>query len=63
MQPTTSLGIAELTESEMEQLVGGDDSCWCSGFKRLFGYAIGYALGELVDAVVSPDDSNSFLGK
>jgi natural product precursor len=63
MQPTTSLGLAELTESEMEQLVGGDDACWCSGLVRALGYAIGYALGEIVDALVSPEDSNSFLGK
>lgn len=61
MQPTTSLGVAELTESEMEQLVGGD--CWCKGLVSALGYAIGYAVGELVDALVSPEDSNSFLGK
>jgi hypothetical protein len=63
MQPTTSLGIAELTDSEMEQLVGGDDACWCKGLVRALGYGIGYALGEIVDALVSPEDSNSFLGK
>ena len=62
MQPTTSLGVAELTESEMEQLVGGSD-CWCKSLLRGLGYAIGYAAGALVDAVVSPSDSNSFLLK
>lgn len=63
MQPTTPLGVAELTESEMEQLVGGDDACWCKSLVRAIGYGIGYALGEIVDALVSPEDSNSFLGK
>jgi len=62
MQPTTSLGVAELTEGEMEQMVGGD-ACWCTSLVRAIGYGIGYALGELVDALVSPEDSNSFLGK
>jgi hypothetical protein len=62
MQPTTSLGVAELTESEM-QLVGGGDGCWCKGLLSAIGYGIGYALGEFVDALVSPEDSNSFLGK
>lgn len=62
MQPTISLGIAELTESEMEQLVGGD-ACWCTSLVRGLGYAIGYVVGEFVDALVSPEDSNSFLGK
>lgn len=63
MQPIASLGIAELTESDMEQLVGGDDACWCTSLVRALGYSIGYALGEIVDALVSPEDSNSFLGK
>jgi hypothetical protein len=63
MQPITSLGVAELTQNELVTVVGGDDSCWCSSFKRAFGYALGYVVGELVDALVSPDDSNSFLGK
>ena len=63
MQPITSLGVAELTQDELVMVVGGDDSCWCTSFKRLFGYGVGYALGELVDALVSPEDSNSFLGK
>lgn len=61
MQPTTSLGVTELTESEMVQLVGGD--CWCKSLVRAIGYGIGYVAGELVDALVSPEDSNSFLGK
>lgn len=63
MQPITSLGVAELTQVELVTVVGGDDSCWCSSFKRLFGYGVGYVLGEVVDALASPEDSNSFLGK
>lgn len=63
MQPTTSLGIAELTQDEMVAVVGGDDACWCKGLTRVVGYAIGYALAEFVDALVSPEDTNSFLGK
>jgi hypothetical protein len=63
MQPITSLGVAELTQDDLVAVVGGDDSCWCSSFKRLFGYGVGYVLGEIVDALVSPEDSNSFLGK
>jgi hypothetical protein len=63
MHPITSLGVAELTQDELVAVVGGDDSCWCTSFKRLLGYGIGYALAELVDAVVSPEDSNSFLEK
>jgi hypothetical protein len=63
MQAFTSLGVAELTQDEMVAVAGGDDACWCVSFKRALGYAIGYALGELVDALVSPEDSNSFLGK
>jgi hypothetical protein len=63
MQPITSLGVAELTQDELMTVVGGNDECWCQAFKRGLGYAIGYALAELVDAVVSPEDSNSFLGK
>jgi hypothetical protein len=63
MQPITSLGVAELTQDELGAVVGGDDSCWCTSFKRTLGYALGYLAGELVDALVSPEDSNSFLGK
>lgn len=63
MQPTTSLGVAELTQDELVTVGGGDDACWCKGFVRALGYGIGYALGEIVDALVSPEDSNSFLGK
>jgi hypothetical protein len=63
MQPITSLGVTELTQDELIAVVGGDDSCWCASFKSLFGYAVGYVVGELVDALVSPEDSNSFLGK
>jgi hypothetical protein len=63
MQPITSLGVAELTQDELVTVMGGEDACWCLSFKRLVGYAIGYALGELADALVSPEDSNSFLGK
>jgi hypothetical protein len=63
MQPITSLGVAELTQDELVAVVGGDDSCWCSGLVSALGYAIGYATAKLVDALVSPEDSNSFLGK
>jgi hypothetical protein len=63
MQPITSLGVAELSQDELMVVVGGNDECWCQSFKRGLGYAIGYALAELVDALVSPEDSNSFLGK
>jgi hypothetical protein len=63
MQPITALGVAELTQDELVAVVGGDDSCWCTSFKRAFGYALGYVVGEFVDALVSPEDSNSFLGK
>ena len=47
----------------MVAVVGGSDACWCSSFKRALGYALGYAAAELVDALVSPEDDNSFLGK
>lgn len=63
MQPITSLGVAELTRDELMAVAGGSDSCWCSGLASKLGYAIGYALGEIVDALVSPEDDNSFLGK
>ena len=63
MQPTTLLGVAELTQDELVAVAGGEDSCWCSAFKHGFGYALGYIAAELVDALVSPEDSNSFLGK
>ena len=64
MQPITPLGVAELTEHELVAVVGGgEDACWCSGLSYALGYAIGYALGEIVDALVRPQDSNSFLGK
>ena len=63
MKPITSLGVAELTQDELVAVMGGDDSCWCISFRRAFGYALGYAAAELVDALVSPEDSNSFLGK
>lgn len=63
MQPITSLGITELTQDELGAVVGGDDSCWCSSLARKFGYGVGYALGVLVDALVSPEDDNSFLAK
>ena len=63
MQPITSLGITELTQDELVAVAGGDDSCWCSSLARKLGYGIGYALGVLVDALVSPEDDNSFLGK
>lgn len=63
MQPITSLGVAELTENEMVAVVGGEGSCWCTSLARALGYAIGVAAAELVDALVSPEDSNSFLGK
>lgn len=63
MQPTTSLGVAELTQDELVAVAGGSDTCWCSGLTRKLGYAIGYALGQFVDALVSPEDDNSFLGK
>ncbi len=63
MQPITSLGVAELTQDELVAVAGGSDACWCSGLASKLGYAIGYALGELVDALVSPEDNNSFLGK
>jgi hypothetical protein len=59
----TSLGVAELTQDELVAVEGGDDACWCKGLTRAVGYAIGYALAEIVDALVSPEDSNSFLGK
>lgn len=63
MQPITSLGVAELTQDELLAVVGGDDSCWCSSLARKLGYGIGYALGVLVDALATPEDENSFLGK
>lgn len=63
MQPITSLGVAELSVEELGTVVGGDDSCWCSSLKQALGYAIGYALAEVVEALTSPEDSNSFLGK
>ncbi|HEY7408594.1 MAG TPA: hypothetical protein VH638_10035 [Gemmatimonadaceae bacterium] len=63
MQPITSLGVAELTQDELVTVGGGSDACWCSGLVRGLGYGIGYALGEIVDALVSPEDGNSFLGK
>jgi hypothetical protein len=63
MQPITSLGVAELTHDELVAVAGGSDACWCTGLAGKLGYAIGFALGELVDALVSPDDDNSFLGK
>ena len=63
MQPNTSLGITELTQDDLVAVVGGDDSCWCSSLARKLGYGIGYALGVLVDALVTPEDGNSFLGK
>jgi hypothetical protein len=63
MQSIISLGVAELTQEELVAVEGGSDACWCSGLVRALGYGIGYALGEIVDALVSPDDSNSFLGK
>jgi hypothetical protein len=63
MQPITPLGVAELTQDELVGLVGGEDSCWCSSFKYALGYAIGYLAGEFVDALMSPEDNNSFLGK
>ena len=63
MQPITSLGVAELTQDELVAVVGGEDSCWCNAFKSALGYALGYLAGELVDALVSPEDNNSFLGK
>ena len=63
MQPTTSLGLAELTHDELVAVTGGSDACWCSGLAGKLGYAIGFALGAIVDALVSPEDANSFLGK
>ena len=63
MQPITSLGVAELTRDELVAVMGGSDACWCSGLASKLGYAIGFALGEIVDALVSPEDNNSFLGK
>ncbi|HJU66982.1 MAG TPA: hypothetical protein VJ650_01960 [Gemmatimonadaceae bacterium] len=63
MLPMTSLGVAELTHDELVTVEGGSDACWCSGLAGKLGYAIGYALGEIVDALVSPEDDNSFLGK
>jgi hypothetical protein len=63
MQTITSLGVAELTYDELVTVEGGSDACWCTSLARALGYGIGYALGELVDALVSPEDDNSFLGK
>jgi len=63
MQPITSLGVAELTKDELVGVAGGSDACWCSGLAGKLGYAIGFALGAIVDALVSPEDDNSFLGK
>jgi hypothetical protein len=63
MQPITPLGVAELTQDELVAVVGGDGSCWCSSFKRALGYALGYATARIVDALASPEDDNSFLGK
>lgn len=63
MQPITSLGVAELTENELVAVGGGDDSCWCKSLASAFGYALGVIAAEVVDALVSPEDSNSFLGK
>lgn len=63
MQPITSLGVAELTQDELVEVAGGSDACWCSGLAGAIGYAIGYIAGELVDALVRPQDSNSFLLK
>jgi hypothetical protein len=63
MQPITSLGVAELSNEELVTVVGGEDSCWCTSLKRGLGYALGYIAAELVDALVSPEDGNSFLGK
>ncbi|HEU5185781.1 MAG TPA: hypothetical protein VFU01_14500 [Gemmatimonadaceae bacterium] len=63
MQPIYSLGLTELSVDELGAVTGGDDSCWCDSFKHAFGYVIGYALAEVVDALTSPEDSNSFLGK
>ncbi|MGQ0715481.1 MAG: hypothetical protein ACT4PJ_17415 [Gemmatimonadaceae bacterium] len=62
MQPITSLGLAELTQDEMVEVVGGD-GCWCSSLVRAIGYGLGYAAGEIVDALIRPSDSNSFLLK
>ena len=45
MQPTTSLGVAELTNDELVAVAGGSDACWCSGLASKLGYAIGFALG------------------
>lgn len=63
MQPINSLGIAELTQDQLAAVAGGDGGCWCRSFARALGYALGVAAAELVDALVSPEDSNSFLGK
>jgi hypothetical protein len=63
MQSITALGLAELTHDELVAVEGGSDACWCSGLASKLGYAIGFALGQLVDALVSPEDDNSFLGK
>jgi hypothetical protein len=63
MQPITSLGVAELTQDELVVVTGGEDSCWCSSLAGKLGYGIGYALGVLVDALATPEDDNSFLGK
>lgn len=63
MHSITSLGLAELTQDELVAIVGGDDSCWCSSLARKLGYGIGYALGVVVDALATPEDENSFLGK
>ena len=63
MQPITSLGVAELTQDELVAVGGGDGGCWCKGLARVLGYAVGVVAAEFVDALVSPEDSNSFLGK
>jgi hypothetical protein len=63
MQGITSLGVAELTQDEMVAVVGGDDACWCASLVRAVGYGLGFAIARIVDALVSPEDSNSFLGK
>lgn len=63
MHSSTALGLTELSVDEMAAVVGGEGDCWCKALTRGIGYAIGWVVGSLVDAVVSPDDSNSFLGK
>jgi hypothetical protein len=63
VQTITPLGLTELSADEMAVVTGGETACWCKSLARSVGYGIGYVVGAFVDALVSPEDDNSFLGK